>query len=224
MPAKPDAGQSPLLVFDDRGRNAFAAEDGVYHRLARNGRIVCAADIRGMGDTRPEVGRGNPAYTISHDSEEDFAWASLMLGDSLLEQRVRDILAIVGAVRGEPGFGNRNIDVAARGRLTVPALFAFAASSQIDSLYLAAGLISYQSLLETENYRQPLSNFAWNLFRLTDLPKLAAEAAPRRVHLAGAVDGANNRVDLAVVQKVYLSENVEISAEPAWDEGALRSV
>jgi dienelactone hydrolase len=222
--AKPEANQNPLLVFDDRGRNAFAAEDGVYHRLARKGRLVCAADIRGMGDTRPEVGRGNPGYTISHDSEEDFAWVSLMFGDSLLEQRIRDILAIVQAVRNEPGFGNRNIGVAARGRLTVPALFAFAASSQIDSLYLAGGLTSYQSLLDTENYRQPLSNFAWNLFRLTDLPKLAAQAAPRRVHLAGAVDGANKRVDPAVVQNVYLSKNVAISAEPAWDEGALSSV
>ena len=53
-----------LLVLDEKGRNAGANEDGTYHRLAREGRVVCAADIRGIGDMRPEVGRGDPAYTV----------------------------------------------------------------------------------------------------------------------------------------------------------------
>jgi hypothetical protein len=105
----------------------------------------------------------------------------------------------------------------------VPAFFAFAASSQIDSLYLAGGLASYRNILDTENYHQPLSIFAWELFRLTDLPKLAAQANPRRIHLAGAVDAANNRMDAAAVRNIYPGPNVEISAEPSWEENALRS-
>ncbi len=222
-PGKLNANRSALLVLDDRGRNANAAEDGLYHRIARKGQIVCAADIRWMGDTRPEVGRGNPGYTIPHDSEEDFAWASLILGDSLLAQRVEDILAVAQAMRNDPAFGNRRLAVAAKGRLTVPALFAFASSSIIDSLYLAGGLVSYRNLLETENYRQPLSNFAWNLFHLTDLPKVAAQAAPRSIHLAGTVDAANDRMDTAAVRNIYSAGNTRISAEPDWDESALGS-
>jgi hypothetical protein len=222
-PDKPDASQAALLVLDDKGRNAYAGEDGVYHRLARKGRNICAADIRGIGDTRPEVGRGNPGYTIPHDSEEDFAWASLIFGDALLTQRIEDILAIVQAMRNEPSLGNGHLTVAARGRLTVPALFAFAASSSIDSLYLAGGLASYQNLLETENYYQPLSNFAWDLFRVTDLPKLAVDAAPRRIHLAGAVDAANNPMDPATLRGIYSAGNIEVSASPGWDENSLES-
>lgn len=223
-PAKPAAGQGPLLVLDDRGRNAYAGEDGVFHRLARGGRTVLAVDIRGMGDTRPEVGRGNPGYTIPHDSEEDFAWSSLILGDALLKQRIEDILYAMQALRNESGIGDVALALAARGRLTVPALFACAASSQITSLYLAGGLVSYRSVLETENYRQPLANFVWDLFRLTDLPKLAAEANSRRIHLAGSVDAANNRLDQATVRDAYPGQNVTISAEPSWDEDALKSV
>ena len=222
-PGKLDTTQRPLLVLDDRGRNAFAEEDGVYHRLARSGRFICAVDIRGMGDTRPEVGRGNPAYTIPHDSEEEFAWASLILGDSLLKQRTHDILAIAQAMHNEPALRNTPLVLAARGRLTVPALFAFATFSQIDSLYLAGGLVSYRDILNTENYRQPLSNFAWNLFRLADLPELAVQAAPRHIHLAGAVGAANNRLDANEVRNLYSGPNVEISADPDWDEKALRS-
>jgi pimeloyl-ACP methyl ester carboxylesterase len=216
-PEKADAGERTLFVLDNRGRNAGAHEDDLYHRLARAGQRVCAPDIRGMGDSRPEAGRGNPAYTISHESEEDFAWASLILGDSLLAQRIADILAIVQALKT----ANRPLALAARGRLSIPALFAFAASKDVSSLYLAGGLASFRSVLETEIYSQPLSNFAWNLFRQTDLPLLAAQSAPRRIHLAGAVDASERPVAADELRRIYSSANVEISVGPGWDERAL---
>lgn len=220
-PVRRNAARSALLVLDDRGRNAHAHEDDLYHRLARNGRLICAADIRGIGDTHPEVGRGNPDYTIPHDDEEEFAWASLILGDPLLSQRIRDILAMARALKSASG--NAPVSVAARGRLTVPALFAFAATPDIGSLYLAGGLVSLESVLNTELYRQPLANFAWNLYRLTDLPLLAAGAAPRPIHLAGAVDGASNSVTIADLRRIYSSPNVRFSSEANWDEMSLGS-
>ncbi|MGI8958263.1 MAG: alpha/beta hydrolase family protein [Bryobacteraceae bacterium] len=224
VPGNTHAKGSALLVLDERGRNAGSREDGTYHRLAREGRVVCAADIRGIGDMRPEVGRGDPAYTMPHDSEDDFAWASLILGNSLLAQRVQDILAVLQAMRNEPRIAGRRIIMAARARLTVPALFAFAASSLAESLYLAGGLVSYQNVLDTEIYREPLASFGWDLFRRTDLPLLAAQAAPRRVHLAGVVDAAGNPVDLSLVRRIYSSENVHVSAIPAWDEAGFRTL
>jgi dienelactone hydrolase len=216
-PEKLDTRESTLLVLDSRGRNAGAHEDDLYHRLARAGQRVCAADIRGIGDSRPEAGRGNPAYTISHESEEDFAWASLILGESLLAQRITDILALVEALKT----ANRPLALAARGRLSVPALFAFAASKDVASLYLAGGLSSFRSVLETEIYSQPLSNFAWDLFRRTDLPLLATQSAPRRIHLAGAVDASERPVAADELRRIYSSTNVEISDGPAWDERSL---
>lgn len=223
-PRNSRASGGTVLVLDDRGRNAYAAEDGVYHRLARKGLTICAADIRCVGDTRPEVGRGNPGYTIPHDSEEEFAWASLILGQSLLKQRVEDILALVQAIRNEPASGRAPVKIAARGRLTVPALFAFALSPQVDSLYLADGLISYRSILETENYQQPLSNFDWKLFRATDLPEIAAQSAPRRIHIAGAVDAEGRRMETSAAKSIYSSANIIVSADPDWGETALASV
>jgi dienelactone hydrolase len=218
IPDRPDRKLAAMLALDESGRNAHAREDGLYHRLARAGRVVCAADIRGIGDTRPEVGRGNPGYTIGHGSEEDFAWASLILGSSLLAQRIEDILALAQGIRNHDSARTGSLILAARGRLTVPSLFAFAASTLMDSLYLAGGLHSYKNLLETEQYRVPLSNFAFNLFRKTDLPLVAAEAAPRPVHLAGVVDASGNRLDIPAVRAAYPTNNVRISIEPAWDE------
>ncbi len=223
-PANLKDRRSAFLVLDDRGRNAGAHEDGIYHRLARKGFLVCAADIRGIGDTRPEVGRGNPEYTIPHDAEEEFAWASLILGNPFLSQRVTDILSLVRAVKATFGKGIAQFALAARGRLTVPALFAFAMAPDLGLLYLAGGLASFESVLETEVYNQPLANFAWDLFRFTDLPLLAAHSAPRPIHLAGAVNGAGNRMNLAELQRIYSSANVRFSSEPAWDDNILSSV
>ncbi len=207
-----------------RGRNTDAQEDGVYHRLARAGRRVYAADVRGIGDCRPEVGRGNANYTIEHDGEEAYAWASLILGEPLLAQRITDIVALLRAVGNELPSGDQRVSIAARGRLTVPALFAFASFESAVALYMAVGLASFESVLQTENYQQPLANFAWNLFQSTDLPLLAAQAAPRRIHLAGAVDGSNNRMSVDEVRRFYSSDNVRISSDATWDESVLAAV
>jgi dienelactone hydrolase len=221
VPAERDTNRTALLLLDDKGRNINATEDGLCHRLARAGALICAADVRGTGDTRPEVGRGNPGYTIRHDSEEEFAWASLILGKTLLAQRIEDILTLVQALKNDEAVTGRRLVIAARGRLTVPALFAFAASPSIDSLYLAGGLVSYQNLLETEFYKQPLASLGWDLFRRTDLPLLAAGSAPRPVHLAGAVDAAGNRMGLSALRGIYSSQNVRISIDPAWADATL---
>ena len=221
---KPDPRRSSLLVLDDHGRNAHAHEDDLYHGLARAGRLVCAADLRGMGDMRPEVGRGNPGYTISHDSDEDYAWTSLILGEPLLAQRMNDILALVRCLKNLPEASQRPIALAARGNLTVPALFAFAVSPEINSLYLAGGLISFRSVLDSEFYKQTLENFAWNLFRLTDLPQLAGQCGPRRIELAGAVDALQKTCPKSELRRLYPFEHVTISDGAAWDDQALQTL
>jgi hypothetical protein len=222
-PSSSETGAT-VLFLDPAGRNAHISEGDVYQRLARSGAVVCAADVRGIGDSRPEVGPGDPAYTIRNDSDEEYAWASLMLGRSLLSQRTTDILGLMQAVRNEAGGKRQRLIIAARGELTVPALFAFAASPLADSLYLAGGLVSYRNLLETARYQVPLSSFAWNLFRDVDLPLLAAQAGPRRIHLAGTVDAAGNPLDPRAVRVTYPMVNVTVSAEPNWDEGILKAL
>ncbi len=224
VPDKPDLRRSALLVLDDHGRNDGAHEDGLYHRLARSGMLVCAADIRGIGDTRPEVGRGNPGYTIAHASEEEYAWASLVLGRPLLGQRITDILSLAATLAHCEEASNRQVSLAARGRLTIPSLFAFAADVNLASLYLCGGLASYRSLLEVEDYSQPLANFAWNLFRQTDLPQLAETSAPRRIHISGALNGAGQELPEDIVRRMYPGGNVTISSGARWDDETLEGI
>ena len=216
QPKASDPSKPLVIVLEPGGRNAWH-EGELYNRMAAEGCVVCAPDLRGIGDMTPEFSRGAARHARPHNSEEDYAWSALILGKPLAGQRVTDILSIVRGLRSRPEFARRRVILAARGVLTVPALFAAALEPAIDSLYLADGLISFRSIVETEVYKYPFGNFVPNLLAHTDLPELTASLAPRRVTLAGAVDGAGNRLAVEAVRAEFSSaSNIRVLPEPAW--------
>ena len=208
-PKAATAGRPALVALEPGGRNLRWREGQLYQELAAAGRAVCVPDLRGVGDLAPEFGRGAANYARSHNSEENYAWASLILGKPLLGQRVTDLLALVEALGGP-------VVVAASGKMTVVALFAAALDDRIQGLYLAGGLVSFRSIVETENYDHPFASFVPRILEYTDLPEVVAGLAPRRVVLAGPVDGAGRPAAVAG------SGHVEVRREAAWDVEVLR--
>jgi hypothetical protein len=180
--------------------------------------LVCAPDLCGIGDLRPEYSAGSPGYTGPRESEDDYAWASLILGRSLLGQRVADFITVLLAL-GTGEWGTVT-GLAARGQLTIPALCAASIFGN-TYVYLAEHLISWRSLAETEDYRHPFANFIPDVLRSTDLPEIAATLAPRKLTIAGVLDGAGKPVPASDAKRVYSSSNVEIREETAWDTDAL---
>ena len=210
-----------LLILDAAGRDTRWQEGGLYHTLAQRGCAVCAADVRGVGDLAPEIGRGAADYARSHANEENYAWASLILGKPLVGQRATDILALAAALRAHPTLRGLPVKVAAQGRLTAPALFAAAMDPAIGELYLAGGLISFRSVVETESYSAPFGSFTFGMLQHTDLPAVAESLAPRRVCLAGAVDAAGDTLEAAAVRAVYRGEHMVVRAEANWNAEVL---
>jgi hypothetical protein len=186
---------------------------------------VCAPDLRGIGDLTPEFGRAAARNAREHANDESYAWSSLVLGKPLAGQRVTDLLAVVQGLCSRPDLNGRRLVLAARGTPAVPALFAAALEPAIDGLYLAGGLVSFQSIVETEDYNHPFGNFVPNLLLHTDLPELAASMAPRRVVLAGAVDGAGRKMAPEEVRKQYAgSANIEVFPDALWDPASILRV
>ncbi|MBI3208992.1 MAG: acetylxylan esterase [Candidatus Solibacter usitatus] len=203
-----------LLVLDARGRNADAPEGGLWNQLAKEGITVCAADVRANGDLSAEAGRGSPRYTLGHASEHNHAWAGAILGQSLLGQRVADIVSIVRALKPS------RIRLAASGKMTVPALFAAAMEPSIASVYLSGGLASYQHLLNCDEYpNHPFANFLPRVLLHTDLPAIAA-GIKATLTLAGLVDGAGKRVPLEEAKRLYARATVLPDA--AWNLARLK--
>jgi cephalosporin-C deacetylase-like acetyl esterase len=202
-----------LLVVDSNGRNGAWHEDELCEQLANAGIAVCAADVRGVGDLEAQFAPGAAGYARSHQTEENYAWASLILGHSLLGQRTTDIVALSQALgQFYPG---ATLVLAARDRMTVPALCAAALETRIAKTYLARHLVSWRSVAESDNYTCPLASLAPDALRSTDLPEIARSIAPRAVIVAGAIDAAGRL--LRSGEAPY----VEYREQPAWDFGAL---
>jgi hypothetical protein len=128
---------------------------------------------------------------------------------------VTDILAVATALRARPEFKGRRLVLAAHGELTVPAQVAAALDTAIDGVYLAEGLVSFRSVVETENYRASFANFVSGLLLHTDLPDITASISPRRVVIAGAVDAAGKAAEVSGLQRLY--PEAHVVAEPRWD-------
>jgi dienelactone hydrolase len=232
---QPRSGRSDRLtiIIDPSGRSHWQ-EDALYDQLASSGHAVCALDVRGIGDLTPEYGRGAARYNGSHNTEQHYAWSSLILGKPLLGQRVTDILAAVHALRARPDLAGRPVTLAARGILTPAAQFAAALDSSIAGIYLSGGLISFRNVLETEEYlgggyvRSQIDlfgSFVPSLLLHTDLPEVTASIAPRHVVLAGAIDAAGKRMDVETVRQIYgTARNVVVRQNAAWDADALKSL
>jgi len=222
LPASLDATKPVLLALEAAGRDMRWNEGELYPALAQRGYAVCAADLRGIGDLAPEVGRGSSHYARAHAGEEDYSWASLIFGRPLLGQRVTDILALAAALRAHPQLRGLSLKVAASGRLAAPALFAAAMDPAIAGMYLCGGLVSYRNIVETEDYRAPFANFVPGILRHTDLPEIAASLAPRRVCLAGTLNAAGKTMDVSAVLAVYGEHrHIVVRREATWDLAAL---
>ena len=213
---KSDQKRPLVIVLEPSGRGA-PSEGVLSGRLAEQGCVACAPDLRGLGDATPEFGRGAARHGREHNNEEHYSWSALILGKPLLGQRVTDLLAVIRGLRARPDLTGRRLVIAARGTATVPAQCAAALDQSVDVVYLAGGLSSFRRIAETENYSYPFGNFVPHLLEHTDLPDLARSMAPTRLVLAGAVDAAGRRRAPGEVRQEYgNAPNVQVLPDPQW--------
>ncbi len=192
-----------VFLLEPGGRTRHWREADLCHQLAASGLAVCAFDVRGMGDLRPEVGRGNASYAVPHATEEAYAWASLILGKPMLGQRVTDVLAMVEAVVQHVG-GAPRVLLAGAGAMALPMLCAGAISTAVHGVILAGGLRSWASLLETDEYEESFANFVPGILERLDVQQIEALAGPRRLTRVGAA-GLNFEM---ISNEVKLSSSV----------------
>ena len=223
LPPDKSAQRPLLLLLEPSGRNGPWHEDELYQTLAAEGFAVAVLDVRGIGDLAPEIGQGNPRYTKAHSEEEDYAWASLILGKPLLGQRTTDVLAVIRALKQHPVVQNRQFLLAAQGRMTPLGQVVAALDPGVVKIYLSGGLASFRKILETENFGHPFANFVPDILNHTDLPEITAGMGRRKVILAGMLDGGGRRIDTPAIRKMYeRTQNLEVLDQAQWNLDALR--
>ena len=242
VPPRKDGGRLPVVVaFAQQGKQAFLDHRAdELARLVNSGTIVCLPDLRGTGETRPDDdSRGRRSSSTAISSSE------LMLGQTLIGSRVRDLRSVLRHLRGRAEVDPDRISLwgdsfAAANppdrRLDVPldaerlpdhaeplgglvALFTALFDDHIAAVEVQGGLTGFASLLDSAFCYVPHDCIVPGALTAGDLCDVAAALAPRPLRLRGLVSGFNCTVSAETLEATFAP--VRAAYRSANSEGQL---
>jgi hypothetical protein len=135
-----------------------------------------AADVRGLGESRPNTCGENSYYT-AYGCDYFYAAHSIMLGRSVVGDRTFDVLT---AIRFVAAAGHERIHLIAAGYGTIPAALAALQSDVVEQVTLKHALTSWQNIADAEVYKWPLSSLEPRVLQDFDLPEVYRELAAQK--------------------------------------------
>ena len=180
-------------------------EFGVLEKLARQGLLVFAVDVRGIGETKPphadEEGPGTFQNLDNADTALSYwAWE---IDESLFGMRVQDVIRSVDYALSRPGVDPSGVRLIGKGMGALWSLYAAALDTRIRSVILDGGLLSYRCLARSDRYLHGANIVIPSVLRHFDLPQVAAAVADRPSVLLSPVDEMKRAVPLHVVKQEF---------------------
>jgi dienelactone hydrolase len=193
---KPDDNlKHPAIVYlHSKGKVTDAEPGGEIEKLVKQGYIVAAADVVGVGEIKHTAGRGH-----------QLGYTAVLIGRSMVGIQAGDIIRVVNYLKGQSDVDPLKIGAIAFNETCLPLIHAAAFDSSINNITLIGSIISYQSVVMNRFYRigvtkNPRSNdyvhpyeidFTWGIASVLtayDLPDLMGSIAPRKIVVADLKD------------------------------------
>jgi len=180
----------------------------------REGNLVVAVEVRGIGATRPL----HPASTSCNefgqlfDLETAMAYMAWFMDQSLLGMRVQDVVRSVDYVAGRQGADAKHLHVIGKGMGGMWCLYAAALDPRIRSLISVRSLLSYRSLTQVDRYRYGADVFVPDVLLHFDIPQVAVAIAGRQLTLIYPMDAMKDTVSVAAAEKAYESARATYDA------------
>jgi hypothetical protein len=221
-----------VLYISDGYADEAIAEPSPLDPLLQAGVAVYAIALRGTGVSTPRPPRGGPVFYQQLTLTDRYAWANLVLGKSVIGQRVWDVLRAFEYIAARPEVDPEQIHILGQEEAGLTALMAAVLENQAKSILLAGTPASYLSVVETKDYVLPLEWYVHGILRHFDLADLAAAMTPRPITLVNAVDGAGNVMSEGELHAQYakrlgesssLWKHLTIRNEPAGQSTVYRS-
>jgi len=217
VPEHRDEAKPMVLYFSDEGIQADGMEfegadssglqHGVLDELARQGHLVVAADVRGVGETR----RGSASSLSSEpfgqlfDFDTAMAYASWSMNESLLGMRVSDVVRCVDYVLQREDVSQDQLHLIGKGAAALWCIYAAAIDDRIHSTICNQGFVSYKNIVENGRYLYGADIFVPGILRDIDLPEIATAIAPRSLTFVAPVDAMKKKIDSDKVREIYQS-------------------
>jgi cephalosporin-C deacetylase-like acetyl esterase len=189
----------------------FAGPEGsglthsVLDTLVRNGNLVVAVEVRGIGQTQPP----HPApdscseFRQLFDLETAMAYMAWFMDQSLLGMRVQDVVRSVDYLMSRQNSDVENLHVIGKGTGGLWCLYAAALDPRIRSLISVQSLLSYRSLTQGDRYLYGAGVFVPDVLLHFDLPEVAAAIAGRSLTLIQPKDAMKNTVPTDAADEAY---------------------
>ncbi|MBZ5563169.1 MAG: acetylxylan esterase [Acidobacteriia bacterium] len=193
---KDSFGRLPAVIYL-RDRLGERDRLALYASLARAGKLIVVADVRGFGETwSPRSVRETSAdYFDPRDGvDADFAYGANFLGKPLLGMRVWDALNVAAYARSRADVDPKRIALAARGWSAPVALFAAALDPSVQALAVEGMPACFGALAMAEIYEQPAEVFLPGALREFDLEDVFSLFAPRRCLLLNPQDALTRKM------------------------------
>ncbi len=207
-----------VVVVSESGKQRTLAQHGSeIETLLKGGFAVCLADVRGTGETAPDTRRGPSSAEVSLSATE------LMLGNTLLGARLKDLRTVLAYVSGRQDVESARIAI--WGDSVAPvnpvrllpdelpawqvgpgtqfqaeplggllAILAGLYEDNIQAIAVRGGLASYLSLLDDSFTYVPGDIIVPGILEAGDIGDVVAALSPRSTFFESLVDGRNRRV------------------------------
>lgn len=181
LPAKPNG--RTVLYLHGEGMKAGAAPGGEIEKLAREGCLVHAVELRGIGET--QTGFRRRAFGAGRFGQDNLEiLTAYLLGKNYTGMRTADLEAWIDAL------GVGELELVAIGEAAIPALHAAALHPDRFSRVVLRGMIpSWESLVSAPETHDQMVNLVHGVLRHYDLKDLVELAGIDRVAVEGTVDG-----------------------------------
>jgi cephalosporin-C deacetylase-like acetyl esterase len=211
---------SAVVYVHEAGKQAEGMEFGVLEKLARNGLLVFAMDVRGIGETKPphpdEEAPG--AFRNLDDAETAMSYWAWEINESLFGMRVQDVIRSVDYVLSRTDVDRAGVRLIGKGMGALWSLYAAALDTRILAVVLDGGLLSYRCLTRADRYLHGANIVIPDVLKHFDLPHVAAAVANRSLALLSPVDEMKESVDLQVARQAFEWTRAAYAAADAESE------
>jgi cephalosporin-C deacetylase-like acetyl esterase len=196
---------SSVLYVDEAGKQVAGMEFRALEKLTRNGFLVVAVDVRGIGETKPPHPDNEPPGTFRNldDAETALAYWAWEINESLFGMRVQDVICSVDYMLGRTDVSRTSVCLIGKGMGALWSLYAAALDDRIRSVICDSGLLSYRCLTRADRYLHGANIFIPNVLKHFDLPQVAAALADRSLALLSPVDGMKESVAIKVADQEF---------------------
>ena len=181
------AGGPVIVYLNDKGKGSLAAEEVVLTALLERGCRVFAVDLRGTGETAPDV-------------KEKF-W-DFLAGRPIFGQRVADVRTVIRYLSHSDSNGRR-IYVWAKGVSAIYATLAATLEDSVTGMVLEEPLLTFEQVVTTKipAYRHEI--ILPGVLEEFDLPQVYEALSPMKVVLVNPLAGDKSRVSQEQAGRTY---------------------